>query len=126
MAEVYEAVAYSEHDIEKPLVIKRILEEHGSDPSFRAMFIDEARVAMRLGHPNVVQVFEFGKADDRYFLAMELVRGKDLGGLLARARAQDRTVPAGVALFIASEIAKGLDHAHRLTEKDGTPLGIVH
>ena len=127
MAEVYEAIAYdSVHGIEKPLVIKRILEQHGQDPNFREMFIDEARVAMRLNHPNVVQVFEFGKADDRYFLAMELVRGKDLGALLSRAKTQDRTVPAGVALFIAGEVAKGLDHAHRLTGPDGKAIGLVH
>lgn len=126
MAEVYEAVAIAEHGIEKPLVIKRILEEHGSDESFQEMFRDEARVAMRLNHPNVVQVFDFGKADGRYFLAMELVRGRDLAAIIARTRQQDRVIPAGVAVFIAGEAAKGLDHAHRLAGADGKPLGIVH
>lgn len=126
MAEVYEAIAYGEHGVEKPLVIKRILEEHGSDPDFREMFIDEARIAMRLNHPNVVQVFEFGKADERYFLAMELVRGRDLAGLIARAKQEDRTIPAGVAVFIAGEVAKGLDYAHRLASPDGRSLGLVH
>src|SRR5580698_11462455 len=83
MAEVYEAVAFAEHGVEKPLVIKRILEEHSTDPAFKAMFVDEARVAMQLSHPNVVQVFDFGMAEERYFLAMEHVRGKDLSEVLA-------------------------------------------
>jgi len=127
MAEVYEAVAIAEHGIEKPLVIKRILEEHSSDEQFQEMFRDEARVAMRLNHPNVVQVFDFGRDDDnRYFLAMELVRGKDLGAIISRAKQEDRVIPAGVAVYIAGEAAKGLDHAHRLSGSDGKPLGIVH
>ncbi len=126
MAEVYEAIAFVAEGVEKSLVIKRILEEHSRDPRFRSMFVDEARVALRLNHPNVVQVFDFGKVDDRYFLAMELVRGKDLGAILARAKQQDRTLPAGVALFIAGEAAKGLDHAHRLTGLDGKTVGLVH
>ncbi len=126
MAEVYEAVAIAEHGVEKPLVIKRILEEHSRDPSFRAMFIDEARIAMRLNHPNVVQVFDFGQADDRYFLAMELVRGKDLAEVLSRTRQDERRLPAEVVLFVIGEVAKGLDHAHRLTGSDGRPIGLVH
>ena len=127
MAEVFEAVAIAEHGIEKPLVIKRILEEHSSDEHFQEMFRDEARVAMRLNHPNVVQVFDFGRDDDqRYFLAMELVRGKDLSAIIAKAKQQDRVIPAGVAVYIAGEAAKGLDHAHRLSGSDGKPLGIVH
>lgn len=127
MAEVYEAVAIAEHGIEKPLVIKRILEEHSADEQFQEMFRDEARVAMRLNHPNVVQVFDFGRDDDnRYFLAMELVRGKDLAAIISRAKQQDRVIPAGVAVYIAGEAAKGLDHAHRLAGSDGKPLGIVH
>ncbi|HVO30415.1 MAG TPA: protein kinase [bacterium] len=126
MAEVYEAVAFVGDGIEKPLVIKRILEEHSRDPAFRSMFAEEARIALGLSHPNIVQVFDFGKVDERVFLVMELVRGKDLGAILARMRSSGLTMPPPVAVFVAAEVAKGLDYAHRMTGSDGRSMNLVH
>lgn len=124
MAEVYEAAALVAEGVEKPLVIKRILEEHSRDPQYRSMFAEEARIAIGMNHPNVIQVFDFGEVDERLFLAMELVRGKDLGALLARARAGNRPLSAGAAIWVACEVAKGLDYAHRFVS--GTTRGVVH
>jgi serine/threonine-protein kinase len=89
------------------------------------MFVEEARLASRLGHANVVQVFEFDQIDGRYYIAMELVRGRDLGRVVERAR--ERGVRLGLprAVHIGVEVARGLAHAHRLAEA-GRPLGVVH
>ena len=89
------------------------------------MFIEEARLASRLGHANVVQVFEFDQVDGRYYIAMELVRGHHLGRVVERAR--ERGVRLGLprAVHAGAEIAKALAYAHRLSE-GGRPLGLVH
>ena len=82
------AKAYGAHGFEKTLAIKRILPELARDPEFEARFIAEAKVAVRLSHANVVQVFDFGKADGELFLAMELIEGVDLRTATCRPRAR--------------------------------------
>src|SRR5579863_6449035 len=107
MAEVFLAKKQGAEGTYKVLVLKRILPMHGGSRRFRAMFIEEARLATRLNHPNVVQVYElqdFG--DDGLLLAMEYVEGFDLGRLVAATRAKGTRVPPWVAAWIVAESAK--------------------
>ena len=95
------------------------------------MFVHEAKLAVRLSHANVVQVFDLGRVDRRgeapsYFMAMEYVAGLDLATVLGRCRQAKRSLPLAMAIYIAGEVAKGLEHAHRRRDEQGQPLGIVH
>jgi len=136
MAEVFKAKSYGVEGFEKVLVIKRILPELSSRQDFVDMFIHEAKLAVRLSHANIVQVFDLGRAPggepggaalpDVYFIAMEYVHGLDLASLLAICRRRQLVLPISMGAFVASEIAKGLDHAHRRRDEGMRPLGIVH
>lgn len=126
MAEVYLARAYGTDGFVKDLVLKKILDTHSGNMAFRKMFVEEAKITVGLTHTNIVQVFDFGKVDHTYFLAMERVNGIDLRALLKAAAEKKLRIPVPVALFIAAEMLKGLDFAHRRTDESGKPLGIVH
>jgi eukaryotic-like serine/threonine-protein kinase len=126
MAEVFVARREGPHGFTKRVALKRILPQYAEDQDFVAMFIDEARLAARLAHPNVVQVFDFGESQGELFLAMELVDGTNVNRLLRAASNEGEQVPLDVALFIASQTAHGLAHAHRASDDEGRPLGFVH
>jgi serine/threonine protein kinase len=126
MAEVFKAKSHGVEGFEKTLVIKRILPELSQNPQFVEMFINEAKIAVTLSHANIVQVFDLGRADDSYFIAMEWVAGYDLATLLRRARALRLPLAQELAVFIVSELAKGLDYAHRRRDASMRPLHIVH
>ncbi len=135
MAEVFKAKSYGVEGFEKILVIKRILPELSRSQDFVEMFIHEAKLAVRLSHANIVQVFDLGRApsvdpggssQDAYFIAMEYVSGFDLASVLARSRRHRAALPIQMGVYVASEIAKGLDHAHRRRDELMRPLGIVH
>ncbi len=126
MAEVWRAeVSYTE-DVSKIVALKMIREDLATVKQFHSLFIDEARITSRISHTNVAQVLDFGEEDGRPFLAMELVKGADLFSLLAAAGEQMRKIPLDVSAFIMAEVARGLDHAHRLADDDGQPYGVVH
>ena len=126
MAEVFKAKSHGVEGFEKVLVIKRILPELSSNPDFVEMFINEAKIAVTLSHANVVQVFDLGRADDTYFIAMEYVAGSDLATVLRRGRKHGNPLPLELAAYVTSEVAKGLDYAHRRRDANLQPLGIVH
>lgn len=126
MAEVYKAKSHGVEGFEKILVIKRILPELSKDPQFVEMFINEAKIAVTLSHANIVQVFDLGRAEDSYFIAMEYVAGYDLATILERGRRLGRPVPQELAVFVVSELAKALDYAHRRRDSQLRPLNIVH
>lgn len=126
MAEVFVARRVGPHGFAKRVALKRILPQHSRDPDFVSMFIDEARLAARIEHPNIVQVFDFGELDGTLFLAMELVDGSTVNRLLRAISARGDRVPVDVALHIVSETAHALAYAHRLCDENGEPLGIVH
>lgn len=136
MAEVFKAKSYGVEGFEKVVVIKRILPELAQSDEFVAMFIHEAKLAVRLSHANIVQVFDLGIAPgtvvggtpqpDAYYMAMEYVNGLDLATLLARCRRAEVQVPIEMAVYVAAEVAKGLDHAHRRRDEQNEPLNIVH
>lgn len=126
MAEVFLAKTTGAEGIEKILVVKRVLPTFARSPKFISMFVDEAKVAMRLNHPNIVQVYAFEQVRDELVLAMEFVDGLDLGRLLAAARRHGRRIPHALSAFIVMEIAKGLDYAHNRKDESGVPMDIVH
>ena len=136
MAEVFKAKSFGVEGFEKVLVIKRILPDLAQSQDFVEMFVHEAKLAVRLSHANIVQVFDLGKTSasdpagstptESYFIAMEYVHGLDLASLLARCRRYQVPLSVQMGLFIASEVAKGLDHAHRRRDEQMRPLGIVH
>jgi tetratricopeptide (TPR) repeat protein len=126
MAEVFLARSTGAEGLEKLLVVKRILPTFARSPRFLTMFVDEAKVAMRLNHPNIVQVYAFEQERDEFLLAMEFVDGLDLGRLVEAARRHQRRIPPSLAAYVAMEVAKGLDYAHRRRDERDEPLDIVH
>ncbi len=126
MAEVFHARSEGSRGVGKELVIKRIQPEHTADPEFVEMFVDEARVALRLQHDSVVQVFDFGEIDGRFFIAMEHIDGLSVIQLARELAGQGRLMPTGCALYIAHRVASGLEYCHTLRGEDDRPLDLVH
>jgi serine/threonine protein kinase len=126
MAEVFRAVTQGVEGFRRTFVVKRILAEKASSPTFIRMFTEEARISALLHHPNIVQVYDFGQVGTSYFLAMEYLQGKDLASVRRVLRASNLAVPPNLAAFIAHEVAVALDYAHALRTSSGQPLGIVH
>ncbi|KAB2887949.1 MAG: serine/threonine protein kinase, partial [Kofleriaceae bacterium] len=126
MAEVYLARTTVAQGLAKTLVIKKIHPAYARSRQFVAMFVDEAKIALGLNHPNIVQVFDFGSVGDTYFLAMENVEGLDVLRLLQDCAREKRRIPYGLSAYVVQQMAKGLDYAHRKTDEFGEPLGIVH
>src|SRR5262250_327636 len=126
MAEVYKVKTVGIAGFEKVQALKRILPHSAREGRFIRSFIDEARIAVELNHRNIVQVFDFGKADGELYLAMELIEGKDLRTALTLARARSVPIATAVACYVITEVGAGLDYAHRKTDGHGRPLGIVH
>jgi serine/threonine-protein kinase len=126
MAEIYRGMAVAIEGFEKPVAIKRILPSLTADRKFVGMFLDEARLSMQLTHANIVQIFDIGKADDTFFIVMELVEGSNLRRLMSRASDQGIEFPVPLACYLAMEIAKALAYAHERKDSAGEPLGIVH
>ncbi len=125
MAEVFVALREGLHGFQKRVALKRILPQFSSDPDFVWMFIDEARLAALLEHPNIVQVFDFGTMGDDLVLVMELVDGSNVSRLL-RAAPPDSPIPWDVALHIAYQTAQALEYAHHAVDENGESLEFVH
>ncbi len=126
MAEIYLARANGPAGFEKECVIKRISSRFASDEQFVRMFLDEARIAARLSHPNIVQIYDLGQEGQDFFIAMEYVAGVDLEQIIDAEKARGGRVPIPVALRIIAQAADGLDHAHKALDARGQPLGLVH
>ncbi len=127
MGEVFRASMGGVGGVEKAVALKVVKGRLARDPDFAALFVEEAKVAMTLSHANVVQSFDFGRIDDRWFLAMEYVEGVNLAELLRACEERlGQPMPHRHVLFVAVEALKGLDYAHRRTGPDGEPLHIVH
>jgi serine/threonine-protein kinase len=126
MAEIYLARQKTELGATRLCVVKQILPGLAGDTRFSEMLVHEAKLAARLSHANVVQVFDLGRADGRLFIAMEYVEGFDLNDLLRRCSRAKVPLPVELAVHVVRESLRGLDYAHRRTDDDGRPLGIVH
>ncbi|HVG62594.1 MAG TPA: serine/threonine-protein kinase, partial [Hyalangium sp.] len=108
------------------VVLKRILPYLSEETEFVQMFLDEARIAAQLHHPNIVQVYELGKLDNTIFIAMEFVEGVDLRRVVQEEAKFGATVPYGVAAAICAQVAEGLDYAHFSKDVHGVPLELIH
>ncbi|MEZ4270530.1 MAG: serine/threonine-protein kinase, partial [Myxococcota bacterium] len=126
MAEVYKAKAFGVEGFERILAIKRILPNMADDSEFINMFVDEARIAVQLSHANIVQIFELGKFENQYYIAMEYVSGKDLRQILDDYRKRKEFIPLSAAAYLASKVCEGLDYAHRKTDPSGRPMNVIH
>jgi len=123
MAEVFEAELVGDLGFVRKVAIKRMLASAVAEPSAAQRFLDEARIASRLHHANVVAVVDLGLLDGLPFQVLEYVDGIDAQQLLARAGG---TLPLEIALVIAGDVAHALDHAHTAVDAAGLPFGIVH
>jgi len=127
MAEVFLAKKRGAEGTYKLLVVKRILPAYTTSPKFRTMFAEEAQLATRLNHPNIVQVYEFQDyADEGQLLSMEYVEGPDLRKLMRSAKAKHERIPPYICGYIIAEVAKGLHYAHERKDDAGNPMDIVH
>jgi serine/threonine protein kinase len=126
MAEIFLARQEGMEGFRKELVIKRILPIHADNDELIEMFLDEARIAATLNHPNIVQIFDLGKCDGEYFIAMEYVHGQDLRKIAERGLAVGNFLPLRHAVRIIADAAAGLHYAHNQVDSDGAPMGIVH
>ncbi len=126
MAQIYLARQVGPEGFEKLLVVKRILPHLAENDDFITMFLDEARIAARLNHPNIVQIFDLGAQDDSYFIAMEYIHGEDVRRVWKHADKVGKPIPLALICRIIIDACAGLDYAHKKTDASGRPLGIVH
>jgi eukaryotic-like serine/threonine-protein kinase len=126
MAEVYLARQSGMEGFEKVVVLKRILPALSKEENFVKMFLNEARVAARLNHPNVVQIWDLGKIEELYFIAMEFVHGEDLRSIVTICEDKRMRPPPGLVCRIMADTLAGLHYAHTRVGTDGKPLGLVH
>ena len=126
MAEVFLAKSFGVEGFEKPVVIKRILPGLARSPRFISMFVKEAKISALLSHPNVVQVYELGRVESDYYIAMEYIHGRDLTRTVRKLRARGERMPMNLAVYVSACIARGLAYAHSRLGADGRALNIVH
>src|SRR6188508_1788051 len=126
MAEVYLALSGDLPGFRTLVVVKRILPHLASNAQFIRMFLDEARLAALLDHPNIVRIIEVGHDGEDYFLVMELVQGKPMSAVLRKAAREHRPPSPALTSYLISQAASGLSYAHTLTDGEGRPLGVVH
>ncbi len=128
MGELYLATAQDTEieGLEQLVVMKRILPAFATDRDVVTMFLTEAHIAARLDHPNVVRVFDMGRAGGSLYFTMEYLHGADLGRLFDATRARGAMFPLGHTITIVLGVCAGLHFAHEMRRIDGRPMGIVH
>jgi serine/threonine protein kinase/CheY-like chemotaxis protein len=126
MAEIYKAKKKGVKGFEKVIAIKKILSGYGEDDKYIEMLVDEAKIAAELSHPNIIQIYDLGRKDNYYFIAMEYVLGKDLREIQTRLRERDSWFPEEISLYLTIKILEALNYAHKAKDSRGRPLEIVH
>jgi serine/threonine protein kinase len=126
MATVYLGRMVTPAGFARTVAIKRLHPHVASDPDFVAMFFDEARLAMRIQHPNVVGTFDVAQVRDELLLVMDYVHGDSLVALMRRAQQRREAIPPAILSSIIGGVLNGLHAAHEARSEDGEPLGIVH
>src|SRR5581483_1151127 len=126
MAEIFLARQAGLEGFEKMVVIKRIRPHLSKQASFVKMFLNEAKLAAQLNHPNIVQIYDLGKIGESYFIAMEYIFGRDMRRIIPKADSLGIPFPMVYALKIASSVCEGLYYAHQKNDLYGNPLNIVH
>ncbi len=126
MAEVFKAKTFGVEGFERLLAVKRILPNIAEDEEFITMFIDEAKIAVQLQHANIAQIFDLGKVDDSYFIALEYVNGRDLRSIFDRMRSRGEALPIALACHVMMQVCEGLDYAHNKRDGQGRELHLIH
>jgi serine/threonine protein kinase len=126
MGMVYEAEQRGARGFSKRVAIKVVRQNFANQPMFIENFIGEAKLVSDLIHTNIVQTYHLGEARGIYFIAMELIRGVNLEQFTQQLTDKQKQLPAELAVFITSRVARGLAYAHAKADKDGKHLGIVH
>nr|HEX4318977.1 protein kinase [Kofleriaceae bacterium] len=126
MGEIFLARLEGAAGFEKLFVIKRVLPHLADDVRFRQMLISEARIASKLSHGNICQVYELGDADGQLYIVMEYLEGVTLLPVLRRASREHEPLDLGLVGAVIQQVSDALHYAHDLTERDGSPLGLVH
>ncbi|MBI3182540.1 MAG: protein kinase [Myxococcales bacterium] len=126
MAEIFLAKQVGAEGFERNVVIKRMLQHLSNVPDFVGMFLDEARLAARLAHQNIIQINDLGLADGCYYICMEYLAGEDFSTVLRTAARRREYLPVGVTLSVIAGAAHGLHFAHEFTDEQGKPLNVVH
>ncbi len=124
--DVFLALSARTSGFQKVIVLKVLHEALEQDLGALEMFLDEARIAAQLHHPNIVQTFEVGEAEGRHYIAMEYAAGMSLDRILTECRARGRLLPVSFCARVAAEILRGLSYAHELVDVQGEPLAVVH
>lgn len=126
MGEIFLARQVGVSGFERPVILKNLLPDLLEQEGSLEMFLDEARVAGRLNHPNVVSVYEVGEWQGIFYIAMEYIEGENLGRLARAASRTGTPLPPAVSAEVIRDAALGLDHAHHAVDAQGMPLELVH
>ncbi len=126
MAEVWKARMRGVEGFQKIVAIKKILPHLSDNQDFIEMFVDEAKLAAQLNHNNIIHIYDLGKIQNSYYIAMEYIDGFDLKTILRQGQERDNPLNVELALFIASKIASALDYAHRKKDYEEKEMGLVH
>src|SRR5262245_4910861 len=126
MGEIFLARQHGVAGFDRLAILKSLLPDLAESSEAVDQFLDEARVAATLNHPNIVSIYEVGKWDGVYFIAMEYIEGENVGILVRTVKERKLHIPFAVSARIIHDAAIGLDHAHNARSPNGTPLMIVH
>ncbi|MFN3197801.1 MAG: protein kinase domain-containing protein [Bradymonadia bacterium] len=126
MAEIFRAKAQGLGGFEKILAIKRLHPRYSQDADFIEMLIDEAKITVELSHSNIGQIFDLGRHEDHYYIAMEYIEGRDLYRVMKKVRERRSPLPVEAAAYVGMECCAGLDYAHRKRDSKGRRLNIIH
>jgi len=126
MADIWRATVVTAEGQHLPVVIKAIRQELAAQADFLARFVEEARIGSLLEHPNIARVYEWGRQQERPFIAMEYIEGTNLAALLQAVAEQQLRFPPTLGILVATEVLAGLAYAHGLKDAYGNPLGLVH
>ena len=127
MSDIYAATMRGAKGFERLLVVKRLKRELSANPAAVEQFIDEARLGSLLSHPNIVQIYDFGEADDGYFMAMEYVAGRNMSQIVERhLQRYGSALDLPTVFYLLHDVLQALAYAHERTNANGDPLGIVH
>jgi eukaryotic-like serine/threonine-protein kinase len=126
MAEVYKAIPEGATRVDQIVAIKRILPNIAEDREFIGMFIDEARIAGQLNHPNICRIYELGRVGQDHYIAMQFLWGRDLLKVMNRYKKAGQHLPPAMAALIAARASQALHYAHEKRGADGAPLHIIH
>ena len=126
MAEIFLAKHVNSPVNSMPIAIKKVLKKYSSNPTLVKMFLAEARIICNISHENIVKIYDFGKFEDQYFIAMEYVFGQNLGAILSKVSEKGQLMPINLTIEIMLAVLCGLDHAHNAQDRNGNFLNIVH